>query len=88
MHVACEFSLIDELLLANYVPPILAQVFFYLTATTVSFKQQAYNVDENNGPVQPVLVLSNPSATAFTVQIKDSSNTATGESTIIYRDIF
>ena len=46
---------------------------------TVSFSQSTYSVNEDDGLVQPVLVLSNPSSTNITVQVRDTSNTATGE---------
>jgi len=48
-------------------------------AITISFSQATYNVDENNGAAQPVLVLSNPSSTDITVQVRDNQNTATSE---------
>ena len=51
---------------------------FYLTVATISFNQSAYSVNENEGPVQPVLVLSNPSSTDVTVRITDGEGTATG----------
>jgi len=51
---------------------------FYL-ATTVSFSQTAYSVDEDDGPAQPVLVLSSPSSTDTIVQVRDTQNTATSE---------
>ena len=43
------------------------------------FEQPAYNVSENAGSAQPVLVLSNPSSTAFTVQVTNDDITAIGE---------
>ena len=49
--------------------------------TTITFSQSTYSVDENNGSVRIVLVLSNPSSTDITVQVRDSNNTATGEYT-------
>ncbi|XP_065912235.1 neural cell adhesion molecule 1-like [Dysidea avara] len=45
--------------------------------TTVSFSQSSYSVDEDDGPVQPVLVLSNPSSTDITVQVRSNDITAT-----------
>ena len=48
-------------------------------AITVSFSQTTYSVDEDDGPAQPVLVLSNPSSTDITVQVRDTENTATSE---------
>ena len=51
-----------------------------MTSTpTVFFNQSAYTVDENTGLVQPVLILSEPQSTEFTVQVIDSSHTATGK---------
>ena len=38
-----------------------------------------YYVNENDGPAQPVLVLSNPSSTDITVQVRSNDITATGE---------
>ena len=52
---------------------------FYLLACTVMFSQSTYSVNEDDGPAQPVLVLSNPSSTDITVQVRDDENTATGE---------
>jgi len=48
-------------------------------AITVSFIQSSYSINEDNGPAQPVLVLSNPSSTNITVQVKDTKNIATSE---------
>ena len=48
-------------------------------AITVSFSQSAYSVNEDDGVVQPVLVLSNPSSTDITVQVRSNDNTATGK---------
>ena len=46
------------------------------------FNQSMYSVDEDAGPAQPVLVLSNPSSTTFTVQVTNMDGSATGGSTI------
>ena len=51
-------------------------------AITVMFSETMYSVIENNGPAQPVLVLSNPSSMDFTVQVTSADITATGGSTI------
>ena len=51
---------------------------FYLTVATISFNQSMYSVIENEGPVQLVLVLSNPSSTDVTVRITNGEGTATG----------
>ena len=43
------------------------------------FEQPTYSVNEDAGPAQPVLILSDPSSMMFTVEVFDTSNTATGE---------
>ena len=43
------------------------------------FNQSAYYVDENDGQVQVVIFLSNPSSTDLTVEVTDSSSTAMGK---------
>ena len=48
------------------------------------FNQTTYSVDEDGGPVQPVLVLSNPSATEFTVRVREQLGTAKSEQTNTY----
>ena len=45
----------------------------------ISFDQSTYTVNEDDGPAQPVLVLSNPSSTDITVQVRSNDITATGE---------
>jgi len=50
-----------------------------LLVTTVRFNQSTYSVGENDGLVQPVLVLSNPSSTDIIVQMLDTNITAYGE---------
>ena len=57
---------------------------FYFTAShcldiTVMFEESTYSVDENDGPAQPVLVLSNPSSMIITVQVTNTDGSATGE---------
>ena len=51
----------------------------YLSDITVTFSRTTYSVDEDDGPAQPTLVLSNPSSTPITVQVRDDDNTATGK---------
>ena len=53
---------------------------FYLTVTTVSFKQSTYSINENKDvSLQVVLVLSTVSSIDITVQVTDDGNTATGK---------
>ena len=50
----------------------------YLIDPTVSFNQPSYIVDEADGKVEPVLVLSNPSSSVITVQVFSTDGSATG----------
>ena len=52
---------------------------FCFTVITVNFDQTVYNVDEDDGSAQPVLVLSNPSSTDITVVVFSTDGSATGE---------
>ena len=52
-------------------------------AITVMFNQSMYSVDENGGPAQPVLILSNPSSSVVTVQVITTDGSATGEVPLI-----
>ena len=58
---------------------IYVYMIFLWIAATISFNQSAYSANEDDGVVQPVLVLSNPSSIKITVQVRDDSNNATGE---------
>jgi len=51
----------------------------YTLVCTISFEQAAYDVDEDDGPAQPVLVLSNPSSTDITVELLSTDGTAIGK---------
>ena len=54
-------------------------MYFNLVVATISFNQSMYSVNENEGSIQPVLVLSNPSSTDVTVQVTDEEGTASGK---------
>ena len=43
------------------------------------FSQTTYSVNENAGPAQPELVLSNPSSTDVTVEVFNTDGLATSE---------
>ena len=43
------------------------------------FNQSMYSVNEDAGPAQPALVISNPSSTDITVQVTNTDGSATGE---------
>ena len=38
-----------------------------------------YNITEDDGSLQPVLILSNPLSSTFTVQVEDIGVTASGK---------
>ena len=46
-----------------------------------------YSINEEDGSLQIVLVLSRPSSTDITVQIRDNQNTATSEYNMQHQDI-
>ena len=54
-------------------------ITFVSLATIVTFYQPTYNVTEDNGPVQPQIVISKPSADEITVQVTSMDGMATGE---------
>ena len=43
------------------------------------FNQSVYSVDENDGPAQLTMTLSNPSSTVVTVQVTTTDGSANGE---------
>ena len=45
----------------------------------VTFEQSLFNVNENAGLVQPVLILSNPSSTSVVIEISNTDGSALGE---------
>ena len=52
---------------------------YVYVATTVKFSQSAFNVNEDSGQVQPMLVLSNPASTNITVEVFNVNVTAVGK---------
>ena len=53
------------------------------TAATVRFEHQSYNVNEDAGKVEPMLILSNPSSTDLTVEVMITGGSATGKYIVI-----
>lgn len=53
----------------------------------VSFEQDTYSVNENSGPVQPVLRLDQPFSTPVVVTVEAQDVTATGMY-VIYWKVF
>ena len=51
----------------------------FVSLVLVMFSQATYSVNENAGPAQPVLVISNPPSTDITVQVTSTNGTAGGE---------
>ena len=58
-------------------------VFKMYLAPTINFNQSAYNVDEDDGPAQPVLVLSYPSSTDITISVFSTDGSATGKDKLL-----
>ena len=59
--------------------PIIVPICLLHLAATVRFQQQTYTVNETDGRVEPVLVLSNPSSSVITVQVFSTDGSATGK---------
>ena len=55
-----------------------------MSGIVVNFEQMTYNIDEDNGLVQPVLVLSNPSSTTITIEVLSIDESATGKHSVNY----
>ena len=49
-----------------------------ITVATVRFGQSAYSIIEDNGMIQPILILSIPSSFDITIQVEDNPLNATG----------
>ena len=60
-------------------PGMFYMYMYHSIDITVRFARRTCRVDENDGPAQPVLVLSNPSSTDITVEVTNTDGTATGE---------
>jgi len=50
-----------------------------LSVIAVRFSRSLHIVNENDGPAQPILVLSKPSSTDITVKVLNTDITAIGE---------
>ena len=57
----------------------LNSLFYSVVVITVKFHNERYSVNEDDGIVQPLLVLSNPSSFVETVQVINTDVTANGE---------
>ena len=67
MMKVCELYSVNMRLLPFYVAP------------TITFNQSTYTINEDDGLVTIVLILSNPSTTDITVQVLTTDGSATGE---------
>ena len=54
-------------------------MLYILSDIIVRFSKTTYSIDENNGPVQLTLILTNPSSIDITVQVKDNEVSATSK---------
>ena len=64
-----EMFLLNSIIIVTYVHVV----------TTVKFSQSVYNVNEDSGLVQLMLVLSNPVSFGFTVEVFNTNVTAIGK---------
>ena len=95
VHSQNIFPLTNNLLAVWYcimLGPFLVMIcsyyaYVHLIDPTVSFEQQSYAVNESNGKVESVLVLSNPSSSVITVQVFSTNGSATGKQLTISRTI-
>ena len=55
-----------------------------ITVTHIGFEQSTYSVTEGSQLVQPVIMLSNPISTEFTILIRERSKAATAGKIYIY----
>ena len=52
-------------------------MYVRILVADLAFSQSTYNISENAGHLQPVIILSNPSSTAVIVQVFTSTNDST-----------
>ena len=79
--------MMEDILLTLYVHLHLLLLSSYLIAATVSFVKQTYSINEADGNIQPVLVLSNPSSTAVIVKVLGTDGSATGKQLVSYSTV-
>ena len=66
---------------------IVVYALYLLVDIVLRFNQTVYRVNEDDGVVHPVLVLSNPSSYDVTIQVIDDEITATSKYIYIYKYI-
>ena len=52
---------------------------YYFLVTTINFEKPAYSIDEYDGAIHPVLILSNPVSKDVTVKVLNTDGSADGE---------
>ena len=52
---------------------------FVIVGSTVKFSQMSYSTAEDNGALQPMLILSNPLSNIITIEVFDINGTSAGE---------
>ena len=62
---------------------LLCCYFVYIADTTISFTQPSYSVNENNGPAQPVLKLSQPVDCCSTISVWVNIEDDTAKGTLV-----
>ena len=59
-------------------------ILLFQLAPRVNFDQSTYGIDEDKGPVQLMLILSNPSTADITIRVFSNDGLATGEDFILF----
>lgn len=77
------YVIVCYMYLSMHVNFVTASQLFYMMfclLTIVSFNQSTYSIDEDDGPLRPVLVVSDTFVTDITVRVlSKSSGSATGK---------
>ena len=61
----------------------MSTIIYSIVVPSVKFIKTKYKVNEDDGPAQPVLVLSNPSSTDITISVFSTNRSATGKDTLL-----
>ena len=72
---------IREYILPRMIPNI--RYLSYFVVASLYFSESTYNINENAGPLQPVLIFNAPSSPTFTIQVFSTTSDPTiGENTV------
>ena len=77
--IFCKLTRIISLRLFHCITEHVVMYTYLLVDIILRFNQTVYSVNEDDGKVQPVLVLSNPSSYDVIIQVNDDEITATSK---------